>query len=120
MTVEELRTLVAKVIAEQLGIKAEEVKPTCKLIDDLKVDALDYIEVVMALEETLGISIPDEEMDKLITVEDLTAYANSKLPKDDTPAEPKVKVEPKVEPKEVKKEEPKVEPPVENESGDEK
>jgi acyl carrier protein len=88
MTIEELKTKVVTVIAEQLQKKVEEVKPELKVVEDLKVDELDYVEIIMTLEEEFGIEIPDEDLDKITTVEDLIAYVYSKLP-DDKKTEPK-------------------------------
>jgi acyl carrier protein len=82
MTIEELKTKVVTVIAEQLQKKVEEVKPELKVVEDLKVDDLDYVEIIMTLEEEFGIEIPDEDLDKITTVEDLIAYVYSKLPAD--------------------------------------
>ncbi len=82
MKIEELKTKVITIIAEQLGKKVEEIKPELKIVDDLKVDDLDCVEIVMTLEEDFGIEIPDEDLDKITTVEDLTALVYSKLPED--------------------------------------
>ena len=53
------------IIAEQLGVKIEEVTPQASFIDDLGADSLDTVELVMALEEEFGIEIDDLEVDKL-------------------------------------------------------
>ena len=66
------------IIAEQLGVKPEEVTPEAKFIDDLGADSLDTVELVMALEEEFGIEIPDEEAEKLITVGDALRYIEQK------------------------------------------
>jgi len=65
---------VKSIIAEQLGIKPEEVTPTASFIDDLGADSLDTVELVMALEEEFGIEIPDEDAEKLRTVQDALDY----------------------------------------------
>ena len=59
---------VKSVIAEQLGVKAEEVTDEAKFVDDLGADSLDTVELVMALEEEYGVEIPDEDAEKLTTV----------------------------------------------------
>ncbi len=69
---------VRNIIAEQLGVKPEEVTPEAKFIEDLGADSLDTVELVMALEEEFGIEIPDEEAEKLVTVGDATKYIEEK------------------------------------------
>ena len=69
---------VKNIIAEQLGVKPEEVTPEAKFIDDLGADSLDTVELVMALEEEFGIEIPDEEAEKLVTVGDAVKYIGEK------------------------------------------
>ncbi len=73
-----LEDKVKAIIAEQLGVKPEEVKPEASFIDDLGADSLDTVELVMALEEEFGVEIPDEEAEKLITVGDALKYINEK------------------------------------------
>jgi len=69
---------VRSIVAEQLGVKPEEVTPQAKFIDDLGADSLDTVELVMALEEEFGIEIPDEEAEKLVTVGDAMKYIEDK------------------------------------------
>ncbi|MBN1914027.1 MAG: acyl carrier protein [Candidatus Omnitrophica bacterium] len=69
---------VKSIIAEQLGVKAEEVTPEASFIDDLGADSLDTVELVMALEEEFGIEIPDEDAEKITTVGDAVKYIESK------------------------------------------
>ncbi len=59
---------VKRIIEQQLGVKAEQVTPEAKFIEDLGADSLDTVELVMALEEEFGQEIPDEEAEKLTTV----------------------------------------------------
>ena len=69
---------VRSIIAEQLGVKPEEVTPTASFIDDLGADSLDTVELVMALEEEFGIEIPDEDAEKMTTVGDAVKYIEEK------------------------------------------
>ena len=66
------------IIAEQLGVKPEEVTQEASFIDDLGADSLDTVELIMALEEEFGIEIPDEDAEKMITVADAVKYINEK------------------------------------------
>jgi len=69
---------VKAIIAEQLGVKQEEVTETAKFIDDLGADSLDTVELVMALEEEFGIEIPDEDAEKMTNVGDAIKYIDEK------------------------------------------
>ena len=70
---------VKSVIAEQLGVKPDEVTDQAKFVDDLGADSLDTVELVMALEEEYGIEIPDEDAEKLTTVGEAIKYIEDKL-----------------------------------------
>ena len=72
---------VKAIIAEQLGVKPEEVTPTASFIDDLGADSLDTVELVMALEEEFGIEIPDEDAEKMTTVGEAIKYIEEKSAK---------------------------------------
>ena len=69
------------IIAEQLGVKQEEVTDQAKFIEDLGADSLDTVELVMALEEEFGIEIPDEDAEKMICVGDAVKYIEEKAAK---------------------------------------
>ncbi|MGK2960002.1 MAG: acyl carrier protein [Candidatus Malihini olakiniferum] len=60
---------VKKIIVEQLGVKPEEVVNNASFVDDLGADSLDTVELVMALEEEFDTEIPDEEAEKITTVQ---------------------------------------------------
>ncbi|MDP8230499.1 MAG: acyl carrier protein [Candidatus Gorgyraea atricola] len=72
---------VKSIIAEQLGVKPEEVVPEASFIDDLGADSLDTVELVMALEEEFGTEIPDEDAEKITTVGDAVKYIEEKSAK---------------------------------------
>jgi acyl carrier protein len=62
------------IIAEQLGLKADEIKNDASFVDDLGADSLDTVELVMALEEEFETEIPDEEAEKITTVQHAIDY----------------------------------------------
>ncbi|XOV78177.1 MAG: acyl carrier protein [Aestuariibacter sp.] len=68
---------VTKIIVEQLGVKEEEVKSEASFVDDLGADSLDTVELVMALEEEFDTEIPDEEAEKITTVQAAVDYINA-------------------------------------------
>ena len=74
----EIPAKVKDVIVEQLGVDPERVKAEASFIDDLGADSLDIVELVMAMEEEFEIEIPDEEAEKLKTVQDVASYLTSK------------------------------------------
>ena len=65
---------VKKIVCEQLGVSAEEVKSEASFIDDLGADSLDTVELVMAFEEEFEIEIPDEEAEGIQTVKNAVDY----------------------------------------------
>ncbi len=69
---------VRAIIAEQLGVKLEEVTDQASFIEDLGADSLDTVELVMALEEEFGVEIPDEDAEKMANVGDAIKYIESK------------------------------------------
>ena len=70
---------IRQIIAEQLGVKLEDVTPQASFIDDLGADSLDTVELVMALEEEFGIEIPDEDAEKMTKVEEAIKYIEDKV-----------------------------------------
>ncbi len=69
---------IKRIIVDQLGVDESEVTMEASFVDDLGADSLDTVELVMALEEEVGIEIPDEDAEKIITVGDVIAYIDSK------------------------------------------
>ena len=70
---------VKKIVAEQLGVKEDEVKNEASFVEDLGADSLDTVELVMALEEEFETEIPDEEAEKITTVQLAINYINENL-----------------------------------------
>jgi acyl carrier protein len=70
---------VKKIVAEQLGVKEEEVQTEASFVEDLGADSLDTVELVMALEEEFETEIPDEEAEKITTVALAIQYINDNL-----------------------------------------
>ena len=68
---------IREIVAEQLGVDVEEVTAEASFIDDLGADSLDTVELVMALEEAFSVEIPDEDAEKIKTVNDAIAYIES-------------------------------------------
>ncbi|MCL2644263.1 MAG: acyl carrier protein [Betaproteobacteria bacterium] len=72
---------VRKIVAEQLGVAEAEIKNEASFVDDLGADSLDTVELVMALEEEFECEIPDEEAEKITTVQQAIDYINAHLKK---------------------------------------
>jgi acyl carrier protein len=70
---------VIKMVAEQLGVKEDDIQASSSFVEDLGADSLDTVELIMALEEEFDAEIPDEDAEKIATVEDAVNYiqANS-------------------------------------------
>ena len=66
-------------VAEQLGVKEADVKPESSFVEDLGADSLDTVELIMALEEEFDTEIPDEEAEKIATVQNAIDYINANL-----------------------------------------
>ncbi|HEY9806990.1 MAG TPA: acyl carrier protein [Candidatus Obscuribacterales bacterium] len=78
MNQEEIFAKVQKIVAEQLGVEASEVKPAASFANDLGADSLDTVELVMALEEEFDIEIPDEAAEEIATVQNAVDYNSNK------------------------------------------
>ena len=70
---------VKKIVSEQLGVKEEEVTTESSFVNDLGADSLDTVELVMALEEEFETEIPDEEAEKITTVQQAIEYIEANL-----------------------------------------
>jgi acyl carrier protein len=69
-----LEQKVRGIVAEQLGVDLSEVRPDASILDDLGADSLDVVEMVMSLEESFDIEVPDEDVEGLRTVADVERY----------------------------------------------
>ncbi|NRA01825.1 MAG: acyl carrier protein [Myxococcales bacterium] len=69
-------------IVEQLGVTAEEVVVEASFIDDLGADSLDIVELVMAIEEEFSLEIPDEEAERIQTIQDAISYVEERTSKE--------------------------------------
>ena len=72
---------VKKIIVDQLGVEEETVTPEASFVDDLGADSLDTVELVMALEEEFECEIPDEDAEKITTVQQAIDYVNANIKK---------------------------------------
>lgn len=75
----DLEDRVSAIIVEQLGVTREELVPEAHFSDDLGADSLDIVELVMAMEETFDIEIPDDDAEKIQTIGDVVAYVKKRL-----------------------------------------
>jgi len=66
---ESIEDRVSKIVSEQLGVKLEEISSSSSFVDDLGADSLDTVELVMELEEEFGCEIPDEDAEKITTIQ---------------------------------------------------
>lgn len=63
-----------QIIVDQLGVEQTEVTPGASFVDDLGADSLDRVELIMAMEEAFDLEIPDEQAEKITTVQDAVTY----------------------------------------------
>ena len=75
---EEIAERIKAIIVEQLGVGLEEVTPEASFIEDLGADSLDIVELIMALEEEYDMEIPDEDAEKIQTVQDVIGYVQGR------------------------------------------
>jgi len=69
---------VKSILAEQLNVKADKIKPESKIVEDLGADSLDVVELLMTMEDDFGIAVSDEEAVQLKTVQDIVKMLESK------------------------------------------
>lgn len=73
----DIATRVKKIVVEQLGVDEDKVTDKAHFVDDLGADSLDTVELVMALEEEFGVEIPDEDAEKIASVDQAIDYINN-------------------------------------------
>lgn len=73
----EMETRLKKIVAEQLGVDESKIVPSARFTDDLNADSLDLVEMIMSLEEEFGVEIPDEEAEKILTVQNAMDYIDT-------------------------------------------
>ncbi len=78
MATENTEEKVIEIVSEQLGVPVEEISRESSFVDDLKADSLDVVELVMEFEDTFGITIPDDDYEKIQTVGDAIEYIEDK------------------------------------------
>ena len=74
---QEIVSKVNEIISESLGVSQDEISPESSFIEDLGADSLDIVELIMAIEKEFKLEIPDEEAEKIATVQDAVAYVGS-------------------------------------------
>ncbi|HEX8433727.1 acyl carrier protein [Archangium sp.] len=77
MSTSQIEAKVKSIIADQLGVGEDEIKPESSFIEDLGADSLDIVELVMAMEEEFEVEIPDEEAENIKSVGDAINYINT-------------------------------------------
>ena len=75
----DINQTITKILVDKLGIAETEVTPDANFVKDLGIDSLDYAELVMEFEQTFSIRIPDEDAEKLQTMNQAVAYIDQKL-----------------------------------------
>ncbi|MCB1214615.1 MAG: acyl carrier protein [Deltaproteobacteria bacterium] len=75
-----LEKKIIHIIAEQLGVSESEISKEASLVDDMGADSLDIVELVMAMEEEFDLEIPDEDAERISTVQDIIDYIKNNQP----------------------------------------
>ncbi len=74
-----LQRRLAELVSSQLGVEFDDVVPDARILDDLGADSLDVVELVMALEESFDIVVPDEDVESLLTIGDVATYVEKRV-----------------------------------------
>jgi acyl carrier protein len=75
----EIEAKIKKIIEEKLSVNADQITNDARFAEDLKADSLDTVELVMALEDEFGLDIPDDDAEKITTVQHAIDYIDSKM-----------------------------------------
>ena len=75
----ELVERLKKIVAEQLGVDESKIVPAARFTDDLNADSLDLVEMIMSLEEEFGVEIPDEDAEKILSVQNAIDYIDAHM-----------------------------------------
>jgi len=73
----ELVERLKKIVAEQLGVDESKIVPAARFTEDLNADSLDLVEMIMSLEEEFGVEIPDEDAEKILSVQNAIDYIDA-------------------------------------------
>lgn len=77
MPAPDMEARLKKIVAEQLGVDESKIVPSARFTEDLNADSLDLVEMIMSLEEEFGVEIPDEDAEKIVTVQDAITYIDT-------------------------------------------
>ncbi len=77
MPAPDMEARLKKIVAEQLGVDESKIVPSARFTEDLNADSLDLVEMIMSLEEEFGVEIPDEDAEKIVTVQDAINYIDT-------------------------------------------
>ncbi len=83
MKMEEVQAKLKEIVMDRLNAEEDQIKPEASFVEDLGADSLDIVELIMGIEEEFDIEIPDEDAEKLTTVEEAMNYVKSKLGAED-------------------------------------
>lgn len=74
MTKDSIESKVIEIVANQLSLREDEIKGDSRFVDDLGADSLDIVELIMEMEEEFDIEIPDDDVEKMTTIQDVVDY----------------------------------------------
>ena len=83
MKMEEVQAKLKEIVIDRLNAEEDQIKPEASFVEDLGADSLDIVELIMGIEEEFDIEIPDEDAEKLTTVEEAMTYVKTKLGAED-------------------------------------
>ena len=70
---------IKEILAQQFEVSADSINADTNIVDDLGADSLDVVEMLMAMEDSFGITVPDEDIEELVTVSDIVEYVESNM-----------------------------------------